>query len=175
MSEEEKSFSAAMEVSKWRFEVNGLKASERAYEYGLLVVKNALLVSGGGLFFVPTMTTLSEKVEINYAIYSGVCFAACVLITLLANYFIHINWLLHEQAWEKIFEIEKRSIRLAFECNLQNDAVDQPIDERKLKRTGCWINLTFWIPHILSVLFLIGMSFGAYYLYLAFGINWENA
>lgn len=161
-------YKASLETSKWRFETQGLRASDRAYEYGVLVVKNAMLVSGGGLFFIPTMVGLSAEISIHWAFTSGMLFGACVLLTLVANYLIHWNWLLLEQSWEQIFEIEKISARKVFERPYPSDEEELSRLEYKLKKTGRNITRLFYGPHILAAVFVLLFGYAAFCLYQAF-------
>jgi hypothetical protein len=147
-----------------------LNASTRAYEYGLLVVKNAFLVSGGGLFFIPAMVGLSADIEVDLAFSAGLWFALAVFLALLANYIIHINWSLNEQAWGQIYEIELIDIRQAFNRSFQGDAEDKKRAVLENKATGKWIQRTFWLPHIIAFIFLLCLGVAALNLYWAFNI-----
>ncbi|WP_108815835.1 hypothetical protein [Loktanella sp. Alg231-35] len=168
MSEE--NFKTAMDDARWRYTTHGLSASTRAYEYGLLVAKNAFLVAGGGLFFIPAMVGLSADVEIAAAYDAGLFFAGAVLLALVGNYLIHINWMLHELAWDQIYEIERINIRSSH----KREFLDDPSDLLKLKasntRVNKWMGWTFWLPHLIVLLFLICLIAGATNLYSAFNI-----
>ncbi|WP_162894044.1 hypothetical protein [Phaeobacter sp. LSS9] len=169
----QENYKAALQEAKWRYTTHGLDASQRAYEYGNLVVKNAFWVAGGGVFFIPTMVGLSKTVDLEFAFYSGLLFGAAVLLALLANYIIHINWSLHESAWEKFYDIERIDIRLAFRVSHQRDAKDRETAEKAHANTNRWINRTFWAPHVLAFLYLVVLFGGVFFLYKSFGIVWE--
>lgn len=173
MSELDQNFRDSLEHAKWRYTTQGLKASDRAYEYGILVVKNAFLVSGGGLFFVPTMVGLSAKVEISHAFISGMFFAMSVLLALIANYLIHLNWMMVESSWNSIYEIEKIHIRKAYERSYKSDAEKLEELEKTLAITNRRTNYLFWMPHISVAVFVVLLLVACYYLYLAFGVVWS--
>ncbi len=174
MSDIDNKFKDALDEAKWRYSTHGLSASGRAYDYGILVVKNAFLVSGGGLFFVPTMVGLSASVDLSNAFVAGVLFGAGVLLALLGNYVIHINWTLHEVAWDSIYEIERIQIRQAYQRPYPSDEADLVSANATHARVGWWINVTFWIPHVLAVAFLGCLIVAAYFLYLSFGVVWSG-
>ena len=172
LTEERKSsFGAALSESKWRFENNGLKASDRAYEYGVLVVKNALLISGGGLFFIPAMAGLNKSMEVANALLSGALFGSCVILVLFANYLIHWNWMLVEEAWVKIYEIEKVDIRKAYGVGWSGDAVFKEKTQLELDKTNRKVTALFYAPHFLAIAFVILFSAASYHLYTAFRIS----
>lgn len=170
----EQGFKDALENAKWRFTTNGIKAGERAYEYGILVVKNAFLISGGGLFFIPTMVGLSAKVDLSYALISGICFAASILMAMLGNYIIHINWSLHADVWDDIYEIERVDIRKAYQCSYATDESDRALAKDRMDGKNKWINRTFWLPHFLALLFLVSLFIACYNLFSAFGVVWQG-
>jgi len=163
-------YKAALESARWRYSTHGLNASTRAYEYGLLVVKNAFLVAGGGLFFIPAMVGLSAELQLSYAFYAGMWFAAAVLLALLANYIIHLNWLFIEAAWEHVYEIEKIDVRSAYGRAFRNDVAERARLHDENVKTGKRIAKTFWAPHIIAALFLICIVVAAVNLYWAFNI-----
>jgi hypothetical protein len=170
-------YKASLATSKWRFETQGLKASDRSYEYGLLVVKNAMLVSGGGLFFIPTIVGLSSELDIewSWAFSSGMLFGACVLMTLIASYMIHVNWLLNGAAWEDIYEIEKIGIRKAFGTAFEHDESELVrLKSQKAKR-DIWINRFFYSPHLIAFLFVLLFGAAAWCLYEAFSETIGNS
>lgn len=161
-------FSVAMEQSKWRFESQGLRASDRAYEYGVMVVKNAMLVSGGGLFFIPTMAGLSANISIEWAFYSGMFYGLCVLLTLIANYLIHLNWLFLESSWEEIYEIEKIQLRMAYSRAFSTD--EKMLEDRSssLKKINKRVMILFYAPHVCAGIFVLIFGLASFCLYEAF-------
>ncbi|MGJ8625473.1 MAG: hypothetical protein ACSHXB_00825 [Sulfitobacter sp.] len=169
-----KAFEASLKESKWRFETQGLRSSDRAYEYGVLVVKNAMLVSGGGLFFIPTMASLSKNISLEWAFASGMLFGACVLLTLIANYLIHLNWLFLEGSWEEIYEIEKIQARLAYSRPFQSDEQNLILRKEKLATANRRITLSFYGPHLIALVFVIAFGFAAFCLYEAFFYTIEH-
>lgn len=164
----EADFSKSLAQSKWRYETQGLRASDRAYEYGVLVVKNAMLVSGGGLFFIPTMVGLSAAISLDWAFLSGMLFGLCVLLTLVANYFIHWNWMLLERSWDDIYGIEQIEIRASFGREFTTDKDELAKLKKSLTEREKWISGLFYGPHVIAVLFVIMFGIAAYCLYEAF-------
>ncbi|MDN5788140.1 hypothetical protein [Pseudorhodobacter sp.] len=160
----------ALEIAKWRYSTHGLSAGQHAYDYGVLVVKNAFLVSGGGLFFVPTMVAMSPQINLGYAFVAGTLFGAGVILALLANYFIHINWLLNEAVWDDIYNIEKIDIRAAYNVGFSNDGGEREKSVLSHKKKCRWINLTFWVPHALAIIFVVVLVCASFNLYEAFGL-----
>ncbi|GAB4383566.1 hypothetical protein [Albidovulum sp.] len=170
MSDTDTRFNEALEEAKWRYSTHGLSASSRAYDYGILVVKNAFLVSGGGLFFIPAMVGLSADVDLSRALFAGVFFGLGVLLALLGNYAIHINWTLHDAAWDRIHEIERIQIRQAYKRAFPTDDADLAAAKASHAKVSWWITFTFWIPHVLAIAFVISLIAAAYFLYLSFGV-----
>jgi len=167
-------YKTALEEAKWRYSTHGLTCGTRAYEYGTLVVKNAFLVAGGGLLFIPTMVGLSASVNLRDAVVAGLCFGVAVLLSLLANYIIHLNWLLHEGAWDKTYKIERLYIREAFGLSFENDRNSLREAQKSLSRYGRGIAVTFWIPHIPALLYIIFLCVAVHFLYLSFGVVWNG-
>jgi hypothetical protein len=174
MEDDEKNYSTDMENAKWRFTTHGLSAAEKSYQYGILVLKNAFLVAGGGLFFIPTMAGLSAELDLEYAFIAGIFFGIAVLIALIANYAIHLNWMKLERLWEVIYEMEKIDIRAAYQRPFRNDTDDRAELEQEQSTGSKWVTYTFWIPHISIVLYLGSIIFGAANLYWAFGISFSE-
>lgn len=170
MNELDHDYKDALEEAKWNYSTHGLSAANRAYDYGILVVKNAFLVSGGGLFFIPAMVGMSAEVDLSRAFIAGLFFGMGVLLALITNYVIHINWSLNEAAWDEVYSIERIQIRIAYERELSTDKEDLAHAKTSHERLNWWISFTFWIPHILAILFIIFLIAAAYYLYLSFGV-----
>ncbi|MCF6315743.1 MAG: hypothetical protein L3J30_05535 [Marinosulfonomonas sp.] len=153
------------------FEERIQDASKRAYEYGVLVVKNAFLVSGGGLFITPAIVQLAKEPDLEKAALAGGLFAGAVLFALFANYFIHINWMLHEQVWRHYRTKDQIDIRKLAKRAFNDDPEDQKTLEVKISKNIKWINRTFYIPHIFAFSFVVVFIFACFSLYQALGIG----
>ncbi|WP_224823376.1 hypothetical protein [Cognatishimia sp. MH4019] len=159
---------------RWKYETFGKNTSERAYEYGTLVIKNAFLVSGGGLFFIPAMLGMSSELNVEYAFLSGIFFFGSVVLALVSNFLIYINFSLLERSGEAVFDLEKIYLRRNLSREFETDKADEAELIRKYNSSDAWIFLSYWLPIIFAFLFLASLFFGAYFLYLAFGLTWEG-
>jgi len=158
-------FAKALEDARWKYTTHGLTSGQRGYEYGTLVIKNAFLVAGGGLLFVPTMVGISDKIDLSLAAIAGGLFDFAVMLSLVSNYLIHVNWMRLEEAWEAVYEIEKTQTRQAFGRGFENDAIELEECKKTLKRSGIWVKWTFWTPHILGLIYLFALCLATYFLY----------
>ena len=142
---------------------------QKAFEYGTLVVRNAIFVSGGALLAIPTIAGLVSEIQVNIASAkeAGFSFAVSLLLAILGSYVIHVNWTLHVAAWEEHWERRQKFLRKQY---LEESGRESDITE---SRTGAdpWITLTFWVPHALAIFYLICMGYGFFRLYEAFGIS----
>lgn len=138
----------------------------KAFEYGTLVVRNALLVSGCALLAIPALVGLASEitVDVGEASRAGVLFAFSLVI--LGAYVIHINWSLHAAAWEKHWEDRQSFLKNYYLDELE---YDQAVTGRS-NPYGRAITATFWLPHILAVSYLTTISLGFLSLYTSFGI-----
>ena len=143
--------------------------SQRAYDYGVLAIKNVLFVSGGALLAIPAIAGLSNKLDPTMAAGAGLLFAVAVGLSVLSIYVIHINWMSHfhlslwnrqkqtKQAWDAYLP----EYGWAGEC----DAVLQ----RKEKFHTRLINVTFFMPHVLGLAAFVFFALGCLKLYQSVG------
>ncbi len=167
---EDQKYKRLSEESDAYFEARISQVSTRAYEYGVLVVKNAFLVSGGGLFLTPAIVQITDSPDVKLAAYAGMLFATSVIIALIGNYVIHINWMLHEHMWMNHHHRDQILIRRITENQLETDEADLANLDKKIKKTNKWISRTFVFPHILTFLFLAAFIAGCVQLYRGLGI-----
>lgn len=142
---------------------------QKAFDYGTLVVRNSIFVSGGALLAIPTIAGLVSEIEVNIASakIAGFSFAISLLLAIIGSYVIHINWVFHVAAWEEYWERRQNFLR---EQYLEEGEHDTEITESKTKFDR-WIVFTFWVPHVLAIIYLIFMGYGFFRLYDAFGIS----
>lgn len=164
-------YSEMIDRSDTYFEERIQDASKRAYEYGVLVVKNAFLVSGGGLFLTPAIIQLAKEPDLEKAALAGGLFAGAVLLALFSNYFIHINWMLHEKVWRYYRSKDQIEIRKLAEREFKGDVEDQKKLEIEILNNSKWINRTFYLPHICAFSFIAFFISACFALYQALGIG----
>lgn len=142
---------------------------QKAFEYGTLVVRNAILVSGGALLAIPTIAGLVSQIEVNIASakVAGFSFAASLLLAILGSYIIHVNWTLHVATWEEYWE---RRQKFLLDYYVNSDEAKPEISEAGTKY-DFWLGVTFWVPHMLAIIYLVIMGYGFFRLYDAFGIS----
>ncbi len=141
----------------------------KAFEYGLIVVKNATLTSGGALLSIPAIVALSVDLEINMlaASTAGVLFAVSLILALLGTYIVHINWTLHVEAWENMWR-EKADILKSLHLDRKPLSEDELVPKSHYSKS---IKLTFWLPHVIAVSYLICLVLGFVNLYKSLGIS----
>jgi hypothetical protein len=66
--------------------------SARAYEYGVLSVKQLTLISGGGLLAIPAIAAMAPDLSRAVAANIGLCFVCALLLSMICTYLIHLNW-----------------------------------------------------------------------------------
>jgi hypothetical protein len=139
----------------------------KAFEYGLLVVKNGTLIAGGALLSIPTIVALAPDfdVDIETARLAGMLLGASLLVTILGAYVIHINWMLHAVAYE---EYRDRDFKFLHRLHIEDDTEVQP--DRSPVSVVKWIWVTFWIPHLCAISYVVLLSSGLWHLYQAFGV-----
>lgn len=98
----------------------------KAYDYGILVVRNSVLISGGGLLAIPAIVGLSENIKINVGeiIIAGFSFAGGVFLSLVASYLIHSNWNLHAQAWKKHWDDRRELLEKVYLADVPYEQID---------------------------------------------------
>ena len=162
-------FKELMEQSDSYFDKRIESVSRRAYEYGILAIKNCLFVSGGGLLATPAIVKLSSSPDLKLATLAGLAFGIAVIVTIFVNYLAHINWTLHEQVWEKHKELDSANIRKLTNSTFEKDAqliARLPIE---IKRINKRINCTFYLPHFCALVLFVCFVSGTLLLYFAVG------
>ena len=146
-----------------------LDREQKAYDYGVLVVKNATLIAGGGLLSIPAIIGLAGSVSIDpdEAVAAALWFSGALLSTILAAYLIHINWLLHASAHQKWWS-DRQDYLAAVYLEPDNKGNRKPFKHQDYHKFG--IGVTFWIPHALAGFYVFAVILGFHNLYQAFGL-----
>ena len=141
----------------------------KAFEYGIIVVKNAILIAGGGLLAIPAILGLSgvQKIDQADASIAGLSFASALIVAILGAYIVHINWTLHSAAWEKFWEERRQFFRDVY---LEGKDWDAALEVEQASHFKKSINVTFWVPHLFALIYLVLVGYGFYRFYLAFGV-----
>lgn len=141
----------------------------KAFDYGTLVVRNAILVSGGALLAIPTIAGLVSEIQVNVesAKIAAVLFSAALLLAILGAYLIHVNWTLHVAVWEEYWERRQKFLKDIYLEDKQPDTAAL----REKTRYDFWVTLTFYLPHVLAFVYLIVLGCGLFHLYQAFGVS----
>ncbi|PKP71225.1 MAG: hypothetical protein CVT82_03290 [Alphaproteobacteria bacterium HGW-Alphaproteobacteria-4] len=134
------------------------------YEYGVLLIKNLLLLNGGALVALPAIATvLSEEVKQNVA-GSAALFVTGLSLAMICGYFTHLNWLFQHSAYLELKNRRARKIGLiCLGPELQNAAEVETDMAEKLpfERAIKW---TFWVPHVTGIASLISLVLGCWLL-----------
>lgn len=148
------------------YEAKAEDTQKKAFEYGLLVVKTGVLIAGGGLLALPTIISISSDLEIDssFAAKTGGAFALALICSLLAAYFTHLNWNLHTSAWEKALFDKQKQLRLRYLGELEEIPIDPTSHNYKS------ITVTFYLPHICALFYLVSLCFGFLSLFKTFGV-----
>jgi len=133
-----------------------------AYEYGVLLVRNLLLLNGGALVALPAIASVlsdSAKLGVKDAAFF---FVFGLALAMVCGYFTHVNWLLHHHAHLELRERRARLIALAYLGAEYQDA--KVVEEEKklgspFARSIWW---TFFIPHVTGIASLVALVVGAY-------------
>jgi hypothetical protein len=149
------------------------KTSGYAFEYGVLAIKDLLLVSGGALSALigfPAIAGLSDAFEPRLAALAGLAFGAAVALSVICIYAIRINWLshFHVALWAR-----QKAVKHACERFLHNIAWAGESEgelNSRIKRNTRVIGWTFVLPHILGVIAFIFFVYGAFRLYQSVGL-----
>ncbi|SHE46915.1 hypothetical protein SAMN05444273_101507 [Litoreibacter ascidiaceicola] len=141
----------------------------KAFEYGVLVVQKSILVAGGALLAIPTLMSLSASGQVDKidAAIAGASFAAALLVAILSAYVIHLNWMFHSEAWRAHWTARQTFLK---EVYLEGRKWDEALEDDKKPRLIKRIDLTFRLPHILAITYLILITYGFFRFYLAFGV-----
>ena len=162
---------AAIERSRNYFRDRIDRYADKAFEYGVLTAKNALVVAAGGLVAVPTLTGPSEQISVSHAVTGGLFFACAVLLALVASYVIHINWSYHEQVWQAHFILHEVQLRVIAKLAQSDDDDEKAMAQRRVRRGTRVIWITFWAPHMIMALYLASCGYAWLNLYWAMGIG----
>ena len=160
-------FRREKEIAERYFRGEISEKSKRAFEYGQTALRNAVLISGGGLISIPTLVGLVPELSINldYASLAGAAFALSLICALMIAYCAHINWTLHEMAWERYWSDRQDWLVAVF---LEEQEQFDGKYDKVYYQTSIW--LTFWIPHILAVICFIALSMAFFLLYRALDV-----
>ena len=142
---------------------------QKAFEYGTIVVRNAVLISGGALLAIPAIAGLSRDipVKLSEAATAGFLFASALIVSILGSYIIHINWTLHVQAWESFWEDRRKYLERTY----LSDEPIEPSEIVPMLHLQKSITLTFYLPHACAIAYLVLIILGFTKLYGAFGIT----
>jgi hypothetical protein len=138
----------------------------KAFEYGVIVVRNAVLVSGGGLLAIPTIIGLSNDLPVDRQIASlaGLYFAMALFLCIATAYIIHINWTLHVAAWERDWADRQILLKKVY---LDKTPIEK-LPTEPAKHYSRAIKFTFCLPHICALAYLVLIARGFFLLYKAF-------
>ncbi len=145
--------------------------SERSYEYGVLAVKNFMLISGGALVALPALAKLSNDYNEKMAIYAGVCFAICLLTSLLCTYVIHLNWTLLFESQDLMHSRDQYDISRTYLPSLHTDQDGGEDYQQKIDAKNRIIWWTWLLPHILGISGFAVFLLGSYFFYSGFGFS----
>lgn len=145
--------------------------SERGYEYGILAVKNFMLISGGALVALPALAKLSPDYSERMAVLAGVCFAFCLLASLACTYITHVNWMLLYEGRELARERDLASITKAFlpsryDVSQDNRDFQKEINRKYRKAWWAWL-----LPHVLGIVSFAVFLLGCWFFYSGFGVT----
>lgn len=144
--------------------------SQRAYEYGVLAVKNFMLISGGALIALPALAKMVPDYDQSVTVLAGACFAGSLLISLVCSYVIHLNWALLYDSQELASERDMASITKAFLPSRHDlsTSPDQFVGRIEKKHRKVW--LSWIIPHILGVAGFAVFLLGCWFFYSGFDL-----
>ena len=158
------------ETAQKYYETHIADKENKAFEYGTLVVKNAILVSGGGLLAIPAIAGLSTDLPVDTAeaATAGFSFACALVLAIAGAYVIHINWTLNAAAWEKYWDDRREYLHKFYEDGTDPEQLGKIPQVVYFKRA---ILATFWLPHLLAAFYLILLGYGFLRLYSALGVT----
>ncbi|WP_111732693.1 hypothetical protein [Roseovarius amoyensis] len=164
-----KTFAEEYEKSQAFFQSQIANYENKAFEYGVIVVRNAVLISGGGLLAIPTIVGLASEVPVNMvdAIAAGIAFSFALILSILGAYIVHINWMLHAEAWRKHWGIQAEFLRKWYLEDVPEE--DLQIEQKQYFSGSVW--MTFILPHVMAILFLLSVAYGFCKLYSALGVS----
>lgn len=144
--------------------------SQRSYEYGVLAVKNFMLISGGALIALPALAKLSAEYDGKMAIMAGICFAFSLLVSLVCTYVIHLNWTLLYESEELAHAQDLQSLSKAY-LPSRHDNTDEERDyQREIDAKTSKIWWTWAIPHVLGVIGFAIFLLGCWFFYSGFSV-----
>ena len=144
--------------------------AQRAYEYGVLAVKNFMLISGGALVVLPALAKMVPDFDQSVAVMAGACFAGSLLTSLVCTYVIHLNWLLLYDSQELASERDMASISMAFLPSRHDFPTSPDLFARRIDRKHRKVWLSWIIPHILGVVGFAIFLLGCWFFYSGFDL-----
>ena len=144
---------------------------KRSYGYGILSVKSASWMAGGGLFITPAIVQLTSNPDLGKAGSGGLLFAGALFGVLLVSFLTHINWAMHEGAWRHDHVVAQTRLRMETDWACPNDTDELEAAQRKFKRDKIWANISFYVSYIFVLLFFFLFMFACLTLYQALGIG----
>ena len=144
--------------------------SARAYEYGVLSVKNFMLISGGALVALPALAQVTDSSEPRSTIIAGFLFAFSLIMSLICTYVIHLNWVFHQKYKELIVQRDNQLIMKHYLPDHTFDEVPGEALNKLLKAKISQIWWTWIIPHILGAVGLAAFLSGCWFFYSGLGL-----
>ncbi len=149
--------------------------SECGYEYGILAVKNFMLISGGALVALPALAKLSPEYNEKMALLAGTCFAFCLLASLVCTYVIHLNWTLLYENQELARSRDQHSIIKAYLPSRYESAEADRDFQGEIDKKNRKVWWTWLIPHVLGVISFAVFLLGCWFFYSGFDLSEASA
>ncbi|MDP2737627.1 MAG: hypothetical protein Q8O82_02710 [Pseudorhodobacter sp.] len=144
----------------YSFEIES--SGKALYEYGVLLIKNLLLLNGGALVALPAIASVLSEEAKSHVAGSAICFVTGLSLAMICGYFTHLNWLFQHSAYLELRDRRAKEISLKlFDPGLQ-DATEVQTDRNKKPPFARLIKWTFWIPHLTGVASLISLVVGCW-------------
>jgi len=134
------------------------------FEYGILALKNSIILNGGALITIPAYTTILSNFSNKTLNVSAIFFVAGLISSMLAMYMAHLNFsfLVDHTQWEKYRRRQELEL-IYFEKVLSAEKSPEDVD-RLISRINMKTSFTYWIAHFLGASGVICFAIGGYQL-----------
>jgi hypothetical protein len=139
--------------------------SARAYEYGVLSVKQLTLISGGGLLAIPATAAMAPELSRSVAANIGLCFVGALLFSMICTYLIHLNWSKHYDLRELYREKDNNRLISSYLPSLKEKGEDEDEFKANIAKGERFAWWTWILPHALGIIGFILFLLGCWFLY----------
>lgn len=160
-------FRAAIEENNEIFDPRIEAALEYQVQYGQLIIKNLILLSGGSLVALPAMSPLLPDVPASVFALAAIKMFSALMLFIVCAYAAHLNFSFFSHLL--LFQKHRRAQEIE-DARLDQILSNNPPPEKALAAIAGYrrkVGATMWIAHVSGIVGIAILGWGAFSLLLA--------